>query len=383
MEPKIELIDLQNLASGDTFQLKIYRFVGKQEGKRAYIQANLHGAEIVGNAVIYELLNYFSSLQPEDISGEIILVPLCNPTGVNQRHHFFSTGRFNPYDGQNWNRIFWDFSPKLYEDLDVFIEKNLDLSERELAAIYKEKIRELLEAKVRENGPERGLSFSEKYRNILQSLSVLADYVIDIHSSSVSAINYIYTFKGREKSAEYFGFEYGVLVDEMGGNAFDEAFLNPWLKLEEKLAEKGREIVFDVESWTLELGSGMKIEEESVEQGVTGIINYLAFKKMLNTRLLPVAKKIKLIPKSQMKHYYAPRGGIIRNRRPVGSIIKKGDTLYQLLSFEKRKTMPTITDIVSVDEGIVYDVSTNDTVNEGEYVLGIFTHDQQRGEHGF
>lgn len=77
-----------------------------------------------------------------------------------------------------------------------------------------------------------------------------------------------------------------------------------------------------------------------------------------------------------MKHYYAPKGGIIRNRLPAGSIIRKGETLYQLVSFEKREAMPTITEVVSVDEGIVYDVSTNDTVNEGEYVLGIFAHEQ-------
>lgn len=376
MEPKIEIIDLQSLASGDFLQLKVYRFVGNSEGKKVYIQANLHGAEIVGNAVIYELIKCFSSLQPQDINGEIILVPLCNPVGVNQRHHFFSTGRFNPHDGQNWNRIFWDCSSEISKEIDSFLEENFDLSEAEIYRIYKDKIRRKLEKKIEEEDRIRGLSFSEKYRNLLQKLSALADYVIDIHSSSVSAISYIYTFKGREKSAEYFGFDYGVLVDEIEGKAFDEAFLNPWLKLEEKLAEKGKKVVFDVESWTLELGSGMKIEEESVERGVSGIINYLAFKKVLNIRLLPIARKIKLIPKSQMKHYYAPKGGIIRNRLPAGSIIRKGETLYQLVSFEKREAMPTITEVVSVDEGIVYDVSTNDTVNEGEYVLGIFAHEQ-------
>ena len=109
MIPKISNIELLKLASGDIFTLQVYKFIGKNQGKKVYIQSNLHGAEIVGNAVIYELINFFSDLELDSLTGEIWLVPVCNPLGTNQRAHFFSTGRFNSYDGINWNRIFWDY----------------------------------------------------------------------------------------------------------------------------------------------------------------------------------------------------------------------------------------------------------------------------------
>ena len=109
MLPTIESFDLLTMASGDTLSLQVYKFIGDRPGKKIYIQANLHGGEIVGNAVIQQLIDYLLSVEQERIQGEIWLVPVCNPLGTNQRSHFFATGRFNSYDGKNWNRIFWDY----------------------------------------------------------------------------------------------------------------------------------------------------------------------------------------------------------------------------------------------------------------------------------
>ena len=125
MLPTITQIDLGKLASGDTISLQIYKFIGKKPGKKAYIQSNLHGAEIVGNAVIQQLIEFLSSLDEEQIRGEIWLVPACNPLATNQRNHFFSTGRFNNYDGINWNRIFWDYE-KCCDDLEDFARSQLN-----------------------------------------------------------------------------------------------------------------------------------------------------------------------------------------------------------------------------------------------------------------
>ena len=126
MLPKIETIDLLKMASGDTLSLQVYKFIGVQPGKKVYIQANLHGAEIVGNAVIHNLIEYLVTLEQDKLKGEIWLVPLCNPIATNQRGHFFATGRFNSYDGKNWNRIFWDYS-KEASDLTQFAKSQLDL----------------------------------------------------------------------------------------------------------------------------------------------------------------------------------------------------------------------------------------------------------------
>lgn len=371
MNPIVELINLQSLASGDNLQLKVYKFIGKNQGKKAYIQANLHGAEIVGNMVIYELVNFLSSLNEEQIQGEISLVPLCNPAGVNQRYSFFSTGRYNPYDGQNWNRIFWDFVDEK-PDLDNFVTDNINQSKELIQHKYFELINNKFNSKIKQINQQRGVCFSEHYRNILQSLCLSANYVIDIHSSSVKAIDYLYCFSSREKSADYFLLDYGILMNQYDGHAFDEAFLNPWLVLEKKFNKYARNILFDVESWTLELGSGMVANPESVKRGINGIINYLIAKNILKLDGEIKQNNTILIPKNRIKFYYAPKGGIIRNRLSINTKINVGDILYQILSFNKKEELPTMIEIKSQDRGLIFDTSLNETVSQGEYVLGIF-----------
>jgi predicted deacylase len=200
-----------------------------------------------------------------------------------------------------------------------------------------------------------------------------ANYVIDIHSSSNQAIDYLYCFPERQESAKYFLLDYGISIDEYDGNSFDEAFLKPWLALEKKLAQLGKKVTFDLESWTLELGSGMQINLDSVIKGVCGIKNYLTYQKILkSTEKYSLQKKeIHLVKKSKIQDYYAPTGGMIRARVPLGSRIKKGEKLYQILSFNKQTELPTIIEICAENDGLVFDVATNQAVNQGEYVLGM------------
>jgi predicted deacylase len=165
-------------------------------------------------------------------------------------------------------------------------------------------------------------------------------------------------------------------MNEYDGNTFDEAFMKPWLALEKKLVEFGKEIQFDIDSWTLEFGAGMQMNLESVRKGVLGIKNYLAQKEVLKIPDFPlvdtVDHTINFTIKSQVKKYYAPAGGMIQSRVQLGSSIKTGQLLYQLLIFNKNGELPVLIDICAEADGLVYDVSTNQAVNEGDYVLSVF-----------
>jgi predicted deacylase len=372
MKPLISTIDLLKLSSGDILCLQVYKFIGKQPGKKAYIQANLHGAEIVGNEVIYQLIDFLMTLDESQIKGEICLVPVCNPLGTNQRSHFFSTGRFNSYDGQNWNRIFWDHE-KEFNDLETFARHQIENEIETIRNNYLTRIKIAWQQESNKIEQPSSVSWNEQYRYQLQSLCLDANYAIDIHSSSNQAIDYLYCFQERQESAKYFLLDYGILIDEYDGNSFDEAFLKPWLALEKKLAQLGKKVTFDLESWTLELGSGMQMNPDSVIKGVRGIKNYLTYQGIIQIPKNHSLQKaeINLVKKSQIQDYYAPTGGMIRARVPLGSRIKKGQKLYQILSFNKQTELPTIIEICAENDGLVFDVATNQAVNQGEYVLGM------------
>jgi predicted deacylase len=312
------------------------------------------------------------TLDESQIEGEIWLVPVCNPLGTNQRSHFFSTGRFNSYDGQNWNRIFWDHE-KEFNDLETFARHQVENKIETIRNNYLTRIKIAWQQELNKIEQPSSVSWNEQYRYQLQSLCLDANYAIDIHSSSNQAIDYLYCFQERQESAKYFLLDYGILIDEYDGNSFDEAFLKPWLALEKKLARLGKKVTFDLESWTLELGSGMQMNPDSVIKGVLGIKNYLTYQGILQiskNHLLQKAE-INLVKKSQIQDYYAPTGGMIRARVPLGSRIKRGDQLYQILSFNKQTKLPAVIEVCAEQDGLVFDVATNQAVNQGEYVLGM------------
>ena len=126
MIPTISIVPIQQLASGDRLSIQVYKFIGANPGKKAYLQANLHGAEIVGNAVIHQLIEFLITINDTQLNGEIWLVPVCNPISTNQRTHYFSTGRYNIFDGKDWNRIFWDYE-KECEDLERFAKFHINI----------------------------------------------------------------------------------------------------------------------------------------------------------------------------------------------------------------------------------------------------------------
>ena len=379
MKPKIYTIPLRQLASGDFLFLQVYKFTGIQPGKKTYLQANLHGAEISGNAVIHHLIEFLISLDNSQLTGEIVLVPVCNPEGVNTRSHQFSSGRYNSYDGKDWNRIFWDYEKEEDVDIEAFAKTQIHLTETEIINNYRQEILRTFHQQLEKIQSPSSAPFSEHYRYQLQSLCLDADYVIDLHSSTNQALDYLYCFHGREESAKSFLLDYGILMGdgEYDGDAFDEAFLKPWLALERSLIKLGQPIQFDIESWTLELGSGMKMNPESVVKGIRGVKNYLAHKGMLKIAEFPLTEtashQINLIPRKGMKRYYAPVGGMIQNRVEPGTVVKKNQSIYQLLIFNKNKTLPTVKDIVAETDGLIVDVSTNYSVNQGDYVLGIIS----------
>ncbi|MGK7920350.1 MAG: succinylglutamate desuccinylase/aspartoacylase family protein [Trichodesmium sp.] len=376
MKPIIYSIPLKQLASGDTLYLQVYKFTGNEAGKKAYIQANLHGAEISGNAVIHQLIEFLMTLDNSQLIGEILLIPVCNPDGVNARSHQFSSGRYNSYDGKDWNRIFWDYE-KEDVDIDAFAKSQIDLTETEIKNNYRQQILDSFARQLQEINSPSGTPFYKQYRYQLQSLSLDADYVIDLHSSTNQSLDYLYCFHGREESAKSFLLDYGIVMGdgEYDGDAFDEAFLKPWLALERSLKNLGKVIKFDIESWTLELGSGMKMNPESVAKGIRGVKNYLTNKGILKIAEFPLAEttnnQINLIPREGMKRYYAPVGGMIQNRLEPGKLVKQNQSIYQILSFNKNQELPKIIDVLAETDGLILDNSTNHSVNQGDYVLGI------------
>jgi hypothetical protein len=124
---------------------------------------------------------------------------------------------------------------------------------------------------------------------------------------------------------------------------------------------------------TLELGTGMQMNPDSVSKGVCGIKNYLTQKGILEIQDLTQPKTIShqtnFRSLSQLKKYWSPVGGMILSKAALGTSVNQGDLLYQVLTFNKIGELPTNIDVYTEKSGLVYDISLNNSVNEGEFVL--------------
>lgn len=376
MKPAISTVPLMHLASGDELALQLYRFVGTAPGKKVYLQSNLHGAELAGNAVIHQLIEWLSTLEPDQLRGEIWLVPVCNPLGVNTRAQNFSSGRYNPYDGRDWNRIFWDYE-QVAEDIPAFARDHLEADPDSVLKAYRQEILTHFQAELAALTAPSGVAVHQLYSTRLQALGMDADYVIDLHTSGNRGMTYLYYCEGRAASARLFGLDFAILLDKYDGDAFDESLMKPWLALEQAFAQLGRKICFDIEAFTLELGTAMQFDPRSVERGLRGIQHYLSQKGVLEGVVdSPLdAREMMLTRTSQMTKYYAPAGGMIQERVEPGTWVRAGTRLYSLLSFNKAGQLPQIKETRAEQSGLVYDVSINHSVNQGEYVLAILQPD--------
>lgn len=373
MNPIIETIDLFQLASGDRLAIQVYKFIGQNPGAKVYIQANLHGCEIVGNAVAHKLMEYLSTVPEAAIAGEIWIVPTCNPLATNQRGHFYATGGFHAYSGEDWNRIFWEYEPTA-EALNSFVQQYFEHDEQAIAQAYRQQIMAAFKEELAKQERPCGVSVPEYFRGKLQSLCLDADYLIDIHSSSNNGLDFTYYFPNRETQTGWFGFDYSILLEEGGAYAFDEAFIWPWIVLEKAFAEAGRTIHLAVESFTLELGSGMKMRPESVAKGLAGIKNYLAHQGILLTTT-PQPSTTTFLPSSNITRYRATVGGMIGDRLGLGQPVKAGEKLYEILSFNRQGKMPEVITVNSMVDGIVFDLAISESANQGEYVMSVLATD--------
>ncbi len=371
MQPTVETIPLLTLASGDRLMLSVYRFQGKQPGKRCYVQANLHGAEIVGNQVIQQLIEKLTGVSTHQLSGEICLVPRCNPLATNQRHHFFASGRYNPYDGRDWNRIFWDYE-KRQTDLAEFVTGHLHSDLATIEQAFRKRQQEAFADDHRHLTTVRSAPWYQQYRYQLQSLCLGFDYILDLHSSSNQGLDYCYCFASREPGGHLLGFDYGILMTTYDGDAFDEAWMKPWLALEREFKRQGRPLQFEKEAFTLELGSGMTMNPSSVTRGVQGIWNYWLAKGLLQLpQVTPTKTDTQFGDRQQMQGYYSNTGGLVKLAVTLGQQITAGDLLYELIQYQEGQ--PQVVTICATAPGIVFDVGYNQSVNQGEYVLTLWT----------
>lgn len=258
---------LGTLSSGNRVFVEAVRIDSGIAGQKIYIQAALHGWEIAGITVCWQLIKYFSkNLQ----KGIMTIVPIANPWGVDAKIGNKQVGyvNLNGDEAANWNEIFVK-NHKWQEK-----EKILGMS------------REMILAKT------------------LQELAVGHDIAIDLHTAW-NCIDHVYYFSHQKEMVKWFGISDCIEWPYGFTGAFDESFLYPY--------EDKTRFAYTVEF------------NENCEPNTQKIINFLTKQKTIRKFNFWKEKDLKFIysPGGGIMHYLVKPGEVMKKSQQIGKVVSK------------------------------------------------------------
>jgi predicted deacylase len=335
---KEHLVVAQN-APGRNMNVPLYRFVGENPGPKVYIQSSIHGAEVQGNVVIYQLIQWLQTLP---ICGEVLLVPNCNPVGTNIKAGEYTLGRFDPVNGTNWNRGYYYDEAIVHEFVQTIDDKETISS---IKFRFRQKMKQQLNTRL--NGAW-GIGLAQHLNLKLQELAFDADYVLDLHNGPVST-RHIYVPEYVKSSASLFNIPHVIFMPNVFSGALDEAMFCPWWLLTELVSHKrDKKTDFNVEAFTLEMGSQEVINFQEGEYDAKSILTYLTAKGCLpGSSILPEKMSRKAVMLNNYRTLFTQQGGIVEYVAKPGDLVKKGEVLAKVLNVDNLDSDNATTDILA------------------------------------
>lgn len=320
-----EIMHVGEMASGAALTVPVYRLKGLGQGPNVYIQANMHGAEVQGNAVIFQLLE---SLRAESLNGDITLVPYANPVACNHKNGEYTLGRFDPITGVNWNRMY-HFDAEV---IPAFAQQYKDSSNEDIKKAFNVLLLNEIDQKLDHN--IFGLTTGQRIAYQLQRMAHQADLVLDLHTGPISS-KHLYCPEYALNSAHYFDIPHTIIIPNAFDGAMDEATFCPWWTLQEQLAALGKEFNHNKESFTVELGSQEQIDLDVAHQDAMSILSYLQYKEVLGSGQHHPKKMVRYgCYLKDYKAFYSPMGGMVDYLAEFGQPLAAGQPLARILRMD-------------------------------------------------
>ena len=199
-------------ASWSILSHDVYEYMNNPGSEIVYLQAGIHGNEILWIPVLYELIDYISQYQPKI---NIIIVPIANPSSLDSQimwvQSWYNNIHTNEQNCWNYNRLWTGIA----EPLEDAIVQSL-------------------------------LSYSKN-----------ADVVIDLHCAAYETSPHIYTNINLVEEAKSFWIQ-TILTRDVPGKAFEDVCFS-----------------FGKKAFTLELGPSRSTNDVYISRWFQYLKNYL------------------------------------------------------------------------------------------------------------
>lgn len=320
MPSAAETIVLPGAVPGTSRQLRVFSFGDPGARPKVYIQAGLHADEPPGMMILRELCKLLAAAEEAgQIVGEIILVPVANPLGIDQALNGAVMGRFELRTGINFNRAWPDFASGLADALRKRIGKDVD---ENIELVRRELKRRV--AALRADSPAMA------QRIALARRAFDADLVVDLHSDDES-LSYLMASPEQWEEAKRFAADVGVhsLQPSGGGSGaicFDECFMLPWMALNK---EFGARVPVACKAFTFEMGGVLDVEPKQSARYAQGFLRYLRRIGCVAGGAPRGRNGVEEFEEFEMLD--SPAGGIVLYPQALGDWVSPGDVIAEIV----------------------------------------------------
>ena len=341
----IESLTLPGASMGNTRTLTVHRYGDRSHPAKAYLQAGLHADEAPGFLVMHHLLERLDRADARGaIAGEIVLVPVANPIGISQWRDDWLQGRFDFWNGINFNRRFPDMADKVAE-----------LVKATLGDGPEGNIRLIREATGRVLGTLTAEDEAGHLKLKLLSLAYDADIVLDLHCD-YQAVLHVYMGqslwpRGRDLPAQL-GARATLLADDSGVTPFDEACSRIWFRLAARFPE--HPIPPACLAATVELRGLADLSHETAGQDADNIMAFLIRRGLVKGDRPPLPDlPHHATPLSGVEHLKAPCPGVVVFHKTPGQEVLAGEVVAEVvnpLADAKKRVCP----IAAATDGVLF-----------------------------
>ncbi len=317
-------LPLPAVAPGTRRSLTVLRFGTPGARPKVYLQAGLHADELPGMLTLRHLAARLTEAEDRgEIAGEIIVVPVANPIGLDQRVNGFLMGRYDQTTAGNYNRDYPDLAaltaPELAGRLGTDAAANVATIRAAMAAAL---------------GAAQPLTEVDSLRHLLLSLAFDADIVLDLHADNEAELH-LYTGTPLWPDALDLASELdarAVLLAEIsGGNPFDEACSGSWWALAKQFPEAA--VPPACLAATIELRSNDDVDDRQADDDARALYRFLERRRAISTGSSGVLPRLRCeaTPLDAMQQLKASSAGVVSYRRKLGEFIYLGEIVADII----------------------------------------------------
>ena len=319
---------------------------------KVVLQASLHADELPGMLVLHHLRGLLQQAEAQGrITGEVVLVPVANPIGLNQTVMHSQLGRFDLASAENFNRHYPPFADWLMED-GHSVAPHLGADPAANVAA----IRAAMHAALDRHPPVTEL---DSLRHTLMHLACDADVALDLHCDFEAAMHLYTEPPCADKLlplAALLGARAVLLAEGSGGRCYDEALSGAWWQLRNQLATTHGQAFVDSHpfpqgcaSTTVELRGQTDVRHDLAQTDAAALLAYLTLLGAVTGPAPEVpALPCQPTPLAGTQVLMAPHSGVLTYLKNPGDDIAVGDVVAEVIHPATGQTSPVVAAVAGV-----------------------------------